>query len=184
LDKKAFLAGVVPGGLTKSKEIKILICYLLSAVGEPVSHSLLLFTLSKEGLVNYFECADAIGELLESGGIELDDDMYILTDTGRNIADNLFQSVPVSIRERALAQMDDSLKLQKNRGQHRTKIRKVESGYLVRCSLSDDFSELFTMELYAPSRRHALCIERNFIVHGEQLIRSVIEQLTADTGEE
>ncbi|MCL2539247.1 MAG: DUF4364 family protein [Oscillospiraceae bacterium] len=184
MDKKAFSAGVVPGGLTTSKEIKILICYLLLVVGEPVSHPLLLYTLSKEGLVNYFECADAIGELLESGGIEQADDVYSLTAVGRNIAENLFSSVPLSIREQALEQIDENLRMQKNRRQHRTEIHKTENGYTIRCTLSDDISDLFTMELYAPSRRHALCIERNFIMNGEQLIRSVIEQLTADSAEE
>ena len=183
MEKNAFTAGVVPGGLTTSKEIKILICYLLSVAGEPVGHTLILYALSKEGLVNYFECADAINDLLESGSIEQTDNAYLLNAVGRDIADNLFEEVPRTIRERAETLLDEGLRMQKNRSQHRTEIHRHENGYIVKCSFSGGFSDLFTMELYAPNRRHALCIERNFIMSGEQLIRSVIEQLTAENEE-
>ena len=180
MQEKAFLGGVVPGGLTTSKEIKILICYLLSAIKEPVSHSLLITALTKEGLVNYFECADALGDLMQAENIVLQDDYYSLSEAGRDIAENLYENIPLTVRERVVRLANESLKLQKNRAQHHTRTRKINNGYVVRCWLSDNESELFSLELYAPNRRYAQNVERNFVMNGEELIRTTIANLTAD----
>lgn len=51
----AFTAGVKPGGLTTSTEIRILLCYLIQHAGTPLSQGELETALLGEELVNYFE---------------------------------------------------------------------------------------------------------------------------------
>ena len=53
----AFTAGVKPGGLTTSTEIRILLCYLIQHAGTPLSQGELETALLGEELVNYFELA-------------------------------------------------------------------------------------------------------------------------------
>ena len=50
----AFTAGVKPGGLTTSTEIRILLCYLIQHAGTPLSQGELETALLGEELVNYF----------------------------------------------------------------------------------------------------------------------------------
>ncbi len=182
MEEKAFTAGVAPGGLTTGKEIKILLCYLFSQLEEPLSHPLLTSALTKEGIVNYFECADALSDLLRTENLAIvEESLCSVTPTGRNIADNLYRELPITVRERALVLAKNCLVLQRNQKQHRTEIREIKDGFLVRCYLSDGSIDLFSVELYAPNRHYAQNIERNFIMNGESLIRSVIEQLTTES---
>ena len=61
----AFTAGVKPGGLTTSTEIRILLCYLIQHAGTPLSQGELETALLGEELVNYFELASNLSDLLE-----------------------------------------------------------------------------------------------------------------------
>ena len=63
----AFTAGVKPGGLTTSTEIRILLCYLIQHAGTPLSQGELETALLGEELVNYFELASNLSDLLEQG---------------------------------------------------------------------------------------------------------------------
>lgn len=181
MDNHAFTAGVVPGGLTNEREIKILICHTLSQLDQPLSHSLLIGGLSKNGLVNYFECADALSDLVAAGNIRLTDEAYTATASGKNIADTLFRDIPLTVRDRAAEIAKDALTLQKNQRQHITETRKTENGYIVRCHLDDGGGEIFSMQLFSPNRRYAQNIERNFVMKGESLISDILAELTTDT---
>ena len=50
----AFTAGVRPGGLTSSTEIRLLLCYLVKNAG-PIARQEIENALMEEALVNYFE---------------------------------------------------------------------------------------------------------------------------------
>ena len=60
---EAFTAGVKPGGLTDDTQIRILLCYLIKTAG-PLTRDTLQGALLQEQLVNYFEFADALAEVL------------------------------------------------------------------------------------------------------------------------
>ena len=49
----AFTAGVRPGGLTSSTEIRLLLCYLVKNAG-PIARQEIENALMEEALVNYF----------------------------------------------------------------------------------------------------------------------------------
>ena len=63
----AFTAGVKPGGLNNSAEIRILLCYLIQNVPEPLSQEEIERALLGEELVNYFELASALSQLCDRG---------------------------------------------------------------------------------------------------------------------
>ena len=76
MEVDAFTAGVEPGGLNSTRDIKILCCYLLNYVNQPVQHEQLVEALTVTGLVNYFEVASAISELLMMGNVIQDENGY------------------------------------------------------------------------------------------------------------
>jgi hypothetical protein len=60
----AFAGDIALGGLRNMLEIKILVCYMLSRVKEPMSRKQLCDCLQENGLVNFFDTNAAIDDLL------------------------------------------------------------------------------------------------------------------------
>ena len=68
-ERDAFTAGVRPGGLNNSTEIRLLLCYLVQHSG-PITQQQLEAGLMDAQLVNYFEigsCLDDIKRLRDMG---------------------------------------------------------------------------------------------------------------------
>ena len=82
----AFTAGVKPGGLTTSTEIRILLCYLIQHAGTPLSQGELETALLGEELVNYFELASNLSDLLEQGFVREENGRYTILPAGADIA--------------------------------------------------------------------------------------------------
>ena len=105
MENDALAAGVSRiGGLFSTADIRILICYIISSIGEPVPGRLLADILHYEGIANCFEVNDSIAALLKNGQLSLVDecdDTYIATESGKSIAETLKTSLAISVRDRA-----------------------------------------------------------------------------------
>ena len=177
MDNKAFTAGVVPGGLTTHREIKILICCILTTLDAPFKHDLLMDALTAEGMVNSFEAADAVSDLIDLGHVTETSGKYQISDTGREIADLLRTDVPLTVRERVLAKSARLFRRQVNIEQHHVEITERDGGFVVRGSIGDFGVELFAVEVYAPNRIHAENIKDNFIDKGADVMRDALSRL-------
>ena len=92
MNHDAFSAGVEPGGLYSSQEIKILICYMLAGVNEPLTRQSVLEILTADGMANFFEAGAAIDDLIRRQNLTEDETGLLhLTAEGRQAA-----STPVS----------------------------------------------------------------------------------------
>lgn len=60
----AFTAGVRPGGLTDSTEIRLLLCYLVKNAG-PITRTEIENALMEEALVNYFEIGSCLDDITQ-----------------------------------------------------------------------------------------------------------------------
>ena len=63
MSREAFTAGVKPGGLTNTTQIRILLCYLIRTVAQPLSRQELESALLEQQLVNYFGLAAGLAAL-------------------------------------------------------------------------------------------------------------------------
>ena len=95
----AFTAGVRPGGLTNSTEIRLLLCYLVKNAG-PITRTEIENALMEEALVNYFEIGSCLDDIARQQLVTADGDRYIITDKGRKVAQELAYDLPRSVRER------------------------------------------------------------------------------------
>ena len=105
MSNNAFSAGVLPGGLKNKQEIKIMICFILDKVEHHLKKSDITSILQIYGLANYFEVSQAFEEMVNNKNIALDEDndhCYVLTQTGKMIVDELGNSLPLSVRDKAL----------------------------------------------------------------------------------
>ena len=129
----AFTAGVRPGGLTSSTEIRLLLCYLVKNAG-PIARQEIENALMEEALVNYFEIGSCLDDITRQQLVTVQDNVYSITDKGRKVAQELAYDLPRSVRERAVAavQRDLSASGQQADRRKRISIQKPPAGNFVR----------------------------------------------------
>lgn len=97
----AFTAGVRPGGLTNSTEIRLLLCYLVKNAG-PITRTEIENALVEEELVNYFEIGSCLDDIAKQELVTEKSGSYSITDKGRKVAQELAYDLPRSVRELSL----------------------------------------------------------------------------------
>ena len=135
LEYDAFDEGIEPGGLRSRNEIKVLVCYLLKSIEQPISKQLINEILQENSLANYFEINQAVSDLVRAGSLEEaaqeGDTVYRVTDQGRSAAQTLEVNLPRSVREKAVNAAIRLLTRAKREQENRIDIEKLENGYHV-----------------------------------------------------
>ena len=167
LEKDAVSAGVSPiGGLFNTAEIKILICYIISAINEPVPGNELANTLHYEGIANCFEVNDAIASLCQKGHIKLvneKDDSYIITETGKDIAETLKTSLPFTVKDRAYSAALKMVSRFRNSKETDIKISKEDGKTFITCSALDNNIPFMSVKLLVSDEEQAIYIKNKFL---------------------
>lgn len=187
LDLNAFTAGVEPGGLTRGYEIKILVCYLLGQIGTGMTFTQINDALLHRGLVNYFELANALSDLAESGHLKAEDcagkqedTIYRLTDLGRQTADTFANTLPASVREKAVKSARHQLLRRKIESSNHAAIRQAEDGYVVDMTICDIGSDLLSVSLFMPTEQEAQQVRQHFLSDPLLVYKGVLALLTGD----
>ncbi len=148
-------------------DIKMLELYLLSrAVGGVDFDTLTELCMAHEG-VEYFDFAEATAELVTSGHLLLEGDMY--TSVRRRCDRDL---AAVNARLRRNAQI---------RGESR---QQADGSVVARMTLDDDGGNLLTLELLCPSQEQADRLIAGFKARPEQVYNQVLGALLSPGEEE
>ncbi len=182
MEKDAVSAGVSKiGGLFSSAEVRILICYILSAIGEPVPGRLLADTLHYEGIANYFEVGDSIASLCKSGQLESyneAEDTYIITENGKDVAETLKTSLSMTVKERAYNAAIKMFSRFKNTKETDIKISKENGNTYVTCSTVDNNIPFMSIKLLVTDEEQALTIKENFLENPSAIYSTIVEMFT------
>ena len=178
----AFNAGVKAGGLRNRSEIRLLVCYLLSAIDAPVEKDVLVNAVIGEGLANFFELNEAIDELLHTGNVQTADgdaEALTVTDDGRHSAELLETTLPRSVREQAVNATLRLMKLARNRRQNHVQIDALpDGGCNVTFLLEDEKTEWMRLTVYVADRLQAETVRSNFLEDPVRLYASILDALT------
>jgi hypothetical protein len=156
-------------------EIKILLLFILRRLPEPVTFEMLSeLALIDEG-ISYFDFAECVTELQETGHIETDGHTYFITEKGVKNSEITENSLPFTVRLKAEKNAADA-RLALSRNSHisagRTILRK--GGYSVELSLSDGVGDILSMRLYAASQEQAIALENGFTKKAESIYNAII----------
>ena len=134
----AFTGGVRPDGLKNKSDIKVLVCFLLRHCTQQLSRKEMTDIFLDKGLANYFEVSDAISSLVRHENIieNTGDGTLMITESGRVIADTLYDALPVTIREKSLDAMSKLINRRHVSKQNKTRIEACDKGYHVTCTVS------------------------------------------------
>ncbi len=181
MEQDAFSAGVVPGGLHSHREIKLLICYMLNGVHEPLPRTAILDILSGDGMANFFDASAAIDDLLERRNLSEDEGgLLTVTDTGRRAAETLADMIPYTLRERSIDAALRLLARQHSERDNRVDIAPAEQGgWRVTCSVGTT-APLLRMELLVGDEWQAQQVRDRFLNDPLLLYQSVIGVLAGD----
>lgn len=169
--ENTFNAGIEKGGLHNINDIKMLISYVLSSIGEPMPKTDLVNSLIENGLANYFDVTEAVSSLSASGKItELNDNgeiYYEITSLSSIAASEIETSVPFSVREKALNTAVMLTSHSRNAKETDVEIFKSENGYTVTCSVNNNDEQLFSVSLLVADELQANYVKDNFIKNPE-----------------
>lgn len=169
------------GGLFSTTDIRILICYILSIINEPVPANLLANTLHYEGIANGFEVSDAVVSLINTGHIkqfDAKDDSYIITPSGKDVAETLKTSISFSAKDRAYSAAIKMLSRFKNAKDTEFVISHEGENTYLTCSLLDNKVPFLSVKLLITDDGQAECIREKVLADPTVLYSGVIELLT------
>lgn len=176
----AFTAGVRPGGLTNSTEIRLLLCYLVKNAG-PITRKEIEDALMEEALVNYFEIGSCLDDITRQQLVALDSDRYSITDKGRKVAQELAYDLPRSVRERAVAAVLRAQTWTRKEAEYSARISEKADGHCtVRCTIKALDPELFCLNIGTPDRLSAELVKNQFILKGNEIYQMLITKLTEE----
>ena len=175
-------AGVKPGGLVSRDEIKILICYIFTRIDKPIPERQLKETLHFEGIANFFEIADAIQQLYAIGHLQRVDkdgeEMYAITESGKDISGALHRSIPLSAREHSIEAIERMLSRHKIEKETKISITKANAGYMISCSFMEGETELMTLRLQLPTQEEAYRVKEHFLENAVEIYIKTTELMT------
>lgn len=174
----AFRQGVEPGGMMTTADVRLLVCYLLKSLGEPVSKEVLTDTLCEDGLANFFEVTSAADALVEQGNAEktvLADgtERYSATENGKHIAETLMTDLPKSVREKALRRAMYHATMEKRSKENEIETKELVDGYEVNLSVGKGTERLMRFSFRVPAKEQARALEKGFLEHLDELCEEV-----------
>ena len=181
MENNASSAGVELGGLYNTAEIKILICYILNSIKQPVPATMLVNELHFAGLANGFEVSDAIASLAESDHIKSVDpseETYVITEKGSVIAEELKTSISYTVKDRAFAVTVKMLSHIKNVKQTDFEVIRENGVPYIVCSVKDSELPLMSIKILLSDESQASAIKERFLENPSELYLGIIEKLT------
>lgn len=178
-----FIEGVDPDGLRDISDIKCMICYIISSVDEPLTRTLINDILQDDySLANYFEVNQAISELLRVGTIRTenvnDEEVLYLNEDAVEPTMFLKNSLPKSIREKAINCAVKLLTRSKRERENEIIVDKLEKGYNVTFKLCDVNTEFMKLTIYVTDECQVETVKQKFLSDPSKLYSGIISSLT------
>ena len=183
MEKDAITAGVSKiGGLFSTADIRVLICYILATANEPVPGTMMSEVLHHEQIANYFEVSDSLASLCGTGHIKETDEkgLYVITDSGKDVAETLKTSLSTTTRERAYTAVLKMLVQFKNAKQTDFKVSRENGRTYLTCSALDRDFPFMSIKLLVGDEDQAIFIREKFLNNTTEIYSKIIEMLTRD----
>lgn len=160
-------------------DTKLLVLYIMDRVAAPIDFSTLTDLALCDNGVDYFQFAEAVAELTDSGHLDQEGEFYSVTEKGRRTCAAGESSLSPVIRQRCdrrLAPLNEALK---RKAQVRAQVREQPQGFDVCLSMDDDKGSLFSLTLLSPTRTDAQRIADGFLDHPDRVYNGLLGVLLA-----
>lgn len=176
-----FDEGINYGGIRSKNEIRTLICYLYSSINKPLDKATIVEAIQKKGLANYFETSACFDDLISHKNLKPAEDVqgaYVLTENGSMVANQLENTLPLTVKEKAYTCAIELLEQKRIEKENAVTITKTDKGYNVNCRISGGDVDLVALDIYAPDSKQAKIIKKNFHKNPELLYKVIMATIT------
>ncbi len=166
-------------------DIKVLVLYLTGRLEYPVDMDELTELSMCDNGVRYFELAQAVEEMVESGHLKMDQGLYTITETGRRDMEICQDQLAYSLRQkcdRNLAAMNVRLREEAQTGAR--VLPQPDGSFIVRLRLTEKDSVLLYLELSCAVQEDADRIAASFKKNPHQAYRDVLAALLKEKKED
>lgn len=174
--------GYLQAPLQDESDIKIFILFLMNSIGTPLEYADISDIVVQNGVVSPFDFCLNFPDLIDSGHIRIENDgdraLYTVTDSGKDVAENLNGKLLRSTKEKALTNAKMLLDLKKTKSDLKYRIEDLPDG---RCRFTiryrDHFEDVLTLSVVTENRMIAERMQLNFENHPETFRRSLMALL-------
>ena len=169
--------------LKTTTDIKVFILFLLNNVGYPVDYTAVIGMVSENTeqlIMDYDEC---LRELVDDGHLLYDEyngeKFYMISDSGRMIAGQLYDTLDGEFRERSLRYAAKYTSLSKSGTSIKASITEAAGNrFKVTVEASDSVGELLRASITVTSRHEAEKIKSNFESKPDAVYRGILFSAT------
>ncbi len=166
-------------------ESKILLLYILSKVGKPISHNELLELVSSIVDMNYFYFQQFLLDLLEDNYIfkyiQEDAEIYEITKDGKNAVDLTIDIIPGILKLEVDSKFKENLDTIKDKFSISAEYTPLtEREFSVRCKIVENNVTIFDLQAHAGSREQAKRIVENWNTKATDIYPKLLELLIGD----
>ncbi len=154
------------GGLNSVPDVKVLVLYILNYAGGQLSKENLMRIALDGGTAEYFDIAQAIDGLMNSGLVDFvsqntPDQLYI-TELGRETLSVFERSLPLSVRRKNQSALLRLLAEIERKRSIKSRIEQKEHGFEVVCTILEGEDTLLEYRLFVPTLIQAQMIVDQF----------------------
>lgn len=171
-----------PVGFIQSElDLKFLVLYIMARTAAPITFLQLLELALCDAGVDYFSLTQAVNHMVETGQLNLEGDLYSITDKGRRNSEICESSLPYSVRmhcDENLVKVNEALRRE---AQVQSKILENGDGT---CTLHLQFNDVSTpllaLDVLVPGPTEAIAMSQRFREDPAALYHSIIQHLTKE----
>ena len=155
-------------------ESKILLLYILSKVGKPISHNEFLELVTSIVDMNYFYFQQFLLDLLEDNYIckyiQEDNEIYEITNEGKNAIDLTIDIIPGILKLEVDSKFKENLDTIKDKFSISAEYTPIsEREFSVRCKIIENNTTIFDLQAHAGSREQAKKIVENWNTNATEI---------------
>ena len=172
--------------LSDKFEIKLFILLLLDGIGVPLEFEVINDIVLRDGVVTYFDFADAFGDLCDNGLIEYTEQpdgsgkTYSVTPKGHAITEGLDTKLYGQIKEKAIRSAQRAMAFRLSGGSTSASVQQTDDGYNVVCSITENGKLLFSTTVFVRSAAYAERLRDRFDEEPETVYKGVLALLSGD----
>ena len=177
--------------LQDKNDVKIFILYLLRNVGYPIVYATVIDLVLGDGAVRYIDFVECFAELIEAGNIsrlsgstDVDiktDELFVITDRGRKVADALSSDLSTYIRDISLHRAIKYLSFKKDGTDVKCEIKPLYDG---RSEITFSFIKrdevLLSVNMLSDNEKQTEMTRRTLDHDPERVYRSIIALMSGD----
>lgn len=168
------------GFIHEELDIKILILFVLNRLSGPVNSETLADLCRVDSGVGYFDYADCLSDLVDTGHVIKTNNGYEITEKGIKNADAVSSSLPFSVRKKTIElikPVEEHI-----RRQAMIKTDRSMDGECCRVSLalSDDAGELMNLSFICSDEQSAIKAEKKFRSSAEDCYLKIVNMFCED----